>query len=390
MTIPANLPLDGKSFVNEWEFLCLSATPCAIESGTISDALVNLDWDILLELAEEHGVLGILAMRLRAHEYRGVPAGAREKLQRQMRAQHLFTLSMTAELFRIVDDFKQAGIPTILVKGPLISLLAYKDPAVRSYVDLDLLVLHSQILPATLRMIEMGFEPDIPVSVIETRKIPGEYLFTRAGTKQIVELHTERTFRYYPRPMPLADLFARKREVLLDGQFIPALLLEDEFILNSIHGAKHFWERLMWISDIAALLTAHPEIDWNLLRLHASEVGAERMIRVALQLALTVLKVPIPKEMEDEVRRDNDAFKLCEQVVRWLPSAGYAPPRLRERALFRMRMRGGQLAGAAYLARLSFSPTEEDWIEGKEENRSWLVDAMQRPMRLLRKYWTNR
>jgi hypothetical protein len=54
-----------------------------------------------------------------------------------------------------------------------------------------------------------------------------------------------------------------------------------------------------------------------------------------------------------------------------------------------MRMRGGQLAGAAYLLRLSLSPTEEDWVEGKEEKRSWMVDAMQRPMRLLRKYWSD-
>ena len=390
MTLPPHLMLSGRSFANEWEFLCLSATHHAIQSGTISDVRVNLDWEILLELAEEHGVLGILATRLRALGYRGVPAEAREKLQRQMRAQHLFTLSMTAELFRIVDHFKQAGIPTILVKGPLISLLAYGDPAVRSYVDLDLLVSHSQILPATQRMMEMGFEPDIPISVIETRKVPGEYLFKRAGTKQIIELHTERTFRYYPRPMPLNELFARKREVLLDGQKIPALALEDEFILNSIHGAKHFWERLMWVSDIAALVGSHPEINWNLLRIHAGDVGAERMIHLALQLAETVLKAPIPKAMEQEVRRDRAALELCERVVRWLPSAGYAPPKLRERALFRMRMRGGRLAGAAYLARLSFSPTEEDWVEGKEENRSWLADAVQRPMRLLRKYRSDR
>jgi hypothetical protein len=93
--------------------------------------------------------------------------------------------------------------------------------------------------------------------------------------------------------------------------------------------------------------------------------------------------------MEEEVRRDTSALKLCNQVERWLPSAGYAPPNLRERAIFRMRMCGGQLEGAVYLLRLSFSPTEEDWVEGKEENRSWIVDALQRPMRLLRKYWSD-
>jgi hypothetical protein len=49
-------------------------------------------------------------------------------------------------------------------------------------------------------------------------------------------------------------------------------------------------------------------------------------------------------------------------------------------------MRGGILSGAAYLFRLSFSPTEEDWVEGAENKRHWFLDALGRPFRLARKY----
>jgi len=49
-------------------------------------------------------------------------------------------------------------------------------------------------------------------------------------------------------------------------------------------------------------------------------------------------------------------------------------------------MRGGLLPGAAYLLRLSLSPTEEDWSPGKEGNRSALVEAISRPLRLARKH----
>ncbi len=237
-------------------------------------------------------------------------------------------------------------------------------------------------------MIDLGFEPDVPLTVIEAGKIPGEYLFRRSGTSQIVELHTERTFRYYPRPMQLDALFARKRRVSLEGRDIPALSLEDEFLLNAIHGAKHFWERLMWVADIAAILARHSEIDWDRLRQFADEVGAGRMLRVAVQLAQTLLQVPVPSPMVREVRNDAIALRLCRQVERWLPSAGYDPPVLRERALFRMRMRGG-LAGAFYLLRLAFSPTEEDWVEGAEDRRAGIWDAIQRPLRLFRKYRSN-
>jgi len=345
-----------------------------------------LDWGVLLELAEEHGVLGIVAVCLQELNYDGVPADAREKLQSRLRAQYLFTLSMTAELFRLLDDFGRAGIEALLVKGPLISLLAYGDPAVRSYVDLDLIVRHRDILPATQHLIALGFDADVPERAIQAGKVPGEYLFKRPGTQRLVELHTERTFRYYPRPMRVEDLFARQRRVPLDGRDVPVLSLEDELLLNCIHGAKHFWERLIWVADVTALAARHPEMNWHRARQAARDVGAERMLRVALQLGISVFGVPPPPDMAAELTRDAATKRMCRQVGRWLPQAGFAPPALRERAFFRVRMASGGFAGAQYLLRLALSPTEEDWVEGAEDRRSWLWDAMRRPLRLLRKY----
>ncbi|MGH9676288.1 MAG: hypothetical protein ACRD36_04235, partial [Candidatus Acidiferrum sp.] len=74
------------------------------------------------------------------------------------------------------------------------------------------------------------------------------------------------------------------------------------------------------------------------------------------------------------------------QVLHWLPAAGSAAPGILERAMFRMRMRGGILSAPAYLFRLALSPTEDDWAEGAENKRHWLLDAAGRPFRLARKY----
>jgi len=110
-----------------------------LSASEISSLTANLDWNLALELAEEHSVQGVVSERLKETGHAGMPADAWEKLLVSMRTQHLFTLSMTAELFRILDAFGQTGIETILVKGPVVSFLAYGDPAVRCYVDLDLL-----------------------------------------------------------------------------------------------------------------------------------------------------------------------------------------------------------------------------------------------------------
>lgn len=172
----------------------------------------------------------------------------------------------------------------------------------------------------------------------------------------------------------------------VEGREIPALCLEDELVLNCIHGAKHFWERLMWPADIAAIVSRHPEIAWERVRQSAREVGAERMVHVGLLLAESLLGVPVPAAMAANTNADSAARDLVRQVEGWLPTAGYQPPSLRQRAMFRLKMGGGGLIGAAYLLRLSLSPTEEDWTEGGEERGSRVWEAIKRPFRLMRKY----
>jgi hypothetical protein len=344
------------------------------------------DWDVLLELAEEHCVQGLLAKRLETAEFAGVPAEARQKLQERVKAQLLFALSLTAELFRILESFWRANIAAIPVKGPVLSLLAYGDPAVRSYVDVDLLLHHKDIQQAAQILLALGFGSKVPESVIRKGKIPGEYLFKRPGTQRIVELHTERSFRYYPNPIRLEDLFARKRTVLLDGREVPALSLEDELVLSCIHGAKHFWERLMWVSDVATVVAGHPEIDWSKAFLAAADVGAERMLCVGVLLGVFLFGMKLPDPLAAKVHGDPASARLCGQIQEWLPYAGFAPPPLPQRAKFRAEMAGGGLPGLKYLTRLSLSPTEDDWKEGAEERRSWIWDAVRRPFRLMRKY----
>jgi len=383
-TLHETLQFHGKSIENEWRFLRVCASPTASQQSLASACAAIRDWDLLLELADEHGVLGLLSKRLTPVQ--GVPGTFREKLQSRMRTQQLFVLGLTADLFEILDEFGRSSIEAILVKGPIVSLLAYGDPATRNYGDLDLIVRHRQILEATQCMHRLGYEADVPETAIEAGKLPGEYVFKRAGRPQLIELHTEPTFRYYPQPMRIEEMYSRRRVVPLDGRQIPALSVEDEVLLNCIHGGKHFWERLMWIADIALIIARNREISWDQLFRQAEEVGAERMLCVGLQLAKHLLDANLPDDIQHRVLDDQEVQPLCTQIHGWLPTAGLTPPALYERALFRIRMAGGGVTGAAYLSRLSLAPTEEDWVEGEEHKRSWVWDAVRRPFRLFRKY----
>jgi hypothetical protein len=379
-------PFGSGTLAVEWPFLleCCAPRPnieqisARIEQGP--------DWGALLSLAEEHGVISQLHSQLKATRSAAIPPEFEKNLRERHRAQLLFTLSMTAELFRLLEKFRSVGVEAVVVKGPVLSTRAYGDPGLRQYVDLDFLIRASDLLKATSVLVDSGYDPDVPIEAIEAGKIPGEYLFMKPGTRFLVELHTEHTFRYFPQPLPMEEYIARRTEVALDGNRVPALSAEDEFVLICIHGAKHFWERLMWVADVAAMVSGGTQLDWRIARESAKAVGAERMVHVALRLGQELLHAEIPEEMRDAVTRDRATVAICERIKKWLPYAGFAPPSLVQRARFRMGMRGGLFAGLGYLFRLSVSPTEEDWVEGAETKRSWFWDAVRRPFRLIKKY----
>jgi len=384
--VPAD-PSELASFRSEWSALLECASP-SHDLQRLLALLPSLDWTRLLLLAGEHGVNGHLAACLRDLDAPWVPLKIRQTLIDRQRAQIVFTLRLTAELFRILERFKSEGIGALVVKGPVLAMQAYGDPAMRSYGDLDLLVPQRDIRRATELMITMGFTPAVSISTIDAGKIPGQYLFQKPETKLIVELHNDLTLRYFPRRLPLDEVFARQIRVCLDAHEVCALSVEDELVLICIHGAKHFWERLIWVADVAALITRQTGIDWELVRKSAKAVGAERMLNTGLLLASDLLKAQLPEDIQAAVHRDTRAARLAPQISKWLPAAGHSPPGLFERAAFRLHMRGSLLSAPAYLLRLSFSPTEEDWMvgAGAELHRRGFLDAVRRPFRLARKY----
>lgn len=373
----------------EWALLLECAKPQPDLAKLTGRLRMPLDWPALISLAESHNVLGLTAARLAKCDESVLPADYRDTLRAWRRSYALYTMNLTAEMIRLFESFAAPGIEAVVIKGPVLSARCYGDPGLRQYGDLDLIVRDADILRSTELMIELGYESNVSLAAIRAKKIPGEYVFRQSATKLLVEFHTELTFRYHPRPLPIEKLFKRQARVNIDGQEIPALSLEDELVLICIHGAKHFWEQLSYIADVAAFVS-NQRLDWGRVESVAQEVAAERMLHVGLRLAAEILGASLPENVGRLVRADPTVGRLSRQVTRWLPAAGSAPPGIVGRAKFRVRMRGGILSGLAYLFRLSLSPTEEDWAEGAEHKRHWFLDALGRPFRLAKKYGGDR
>ncbi len=384
--MPPASPFGNDFQRREWPLL-LDSCSLPRDPAKISTTVDTIrDDDSFINLAKAHGVLGHFTAMLGGLPGFQIPSSFLDSLRVHQRAHLLSNLAMTAELFRILELFRQSGIECVVVKGPVLSLRAYGEPAVRQYADLDLLLRQKDIPRAAEILVDTGYDSRISAEAIRSRKIPGEYRFRAQDTEIILELHTERTLRYFPLPLPIERYFESKTSLSLDGRPVPALSAEHEFILISVHGATHFWERLMWVCDVAAMVHNHPQLDWNLIRRSAAEAGAERMVRVALLLAERSLGVAIPKDMKNEVQRDSACLRLVRQIETWLPYAGFAAPSILPRAFFRFAIRGNAISGLGYLARLSLSTSEEDWSSESTAPRLRWAEILRRPFRLAKKY----
>ena len=369
----------------EWTALLECASPYA-DFARLRELLQHVSWPALFTLAEEHGVIARLAGGLRGFEDGFVPQGTSQKIRDAHRAQALSSLKMIAELLRLVELFRASRLDIMLVKGPTLSVRAYGDAGARLFGDLDFLLRQQDIPRATELMAAAGYQSDISLQAIRTQKIPGQYRFIRTGAPLLVELHTERTMRYFPRGLPLQDFFSRRQNVLVEEHEIPALSTEDELLLICIHGAKHLWQHLALVADVAALAARQVALDWESSFKTARNAGAERMLHTGLLLAHNLLRAPLPQSIQARIHADAAAARLVTQIATWLPAAGHAPPSLLSRALFRVRLRGNTISGVAYLLTLTFSPTEEDWNTPGGEKPLGHWPNLSRPFRLAKKY----
>ena len=95
-SLPEHSPNRIDPSAPEWVVLLEGASPHP--DGQRLEQLLrkSMDWPHLLELADEHGMLPLLAARLSVFDEAIVPSEVRQKLRTWQRAQTVFTLSLTA------------------------------------------------------------------------------------------------------------------------------------------------------------------------------------------------------------------------------------------------------------------------------------------------------
>lgn len=351
-----------------------------------------LDWYFLLAQAAEHSVAPLLSLTLAAAAPDAVPPAPLARLKEQVRANSVRSLVLSAELIRILESFAAAGIEAFPYKGPVLAVQAYGDVALREFADIDLVLRQRDVAAANRVLIHLGFAPQFPpifTPDAASPLVPGEYDYRHAERCLTVELHTELTLRHFPVPPDLDDLARRSAPVSISGHEICTFGPEDTLVFLCVHGSKDFWERLIWIADVAEFVASHPRLDWDGVYSFADSVGARRMLHLGLALSDRFFEASLPDAVRSRVAADRVAACVASQIERRLLSRTVQPLGSRSTFRYRRSMVPGVFFGFLYALRLATAPAAEDWQTIRLPRSLAPLYATLRPFRLWRKYCTH-
>jgi Uncharacterised nucleotidyltransferase len=374
---------------------CAHVEPDPSSKQKIAELLErNLDWEYILDQAEENSITPLVGRQMRAMATDALPASAAERLKNACRANTIRCLFLAAELIKILELFRSHGIQSVPYKGPVLALQAYGDITLREFEDLDVVLRQSDLPKAHELMLGLGYRPKfdwiLSAGAISST-VPGEYNYRDEERRVMVELHTELTLRHFPRTANLDELSQRLVSVNLNDHEVRTFSVEDGLPILCIHGAKDFWERFSWIADISHLVTRYPNLNWDITIQRAKTLNAERMLHVGLALAVGLLDAPVSREVRRRVEADEVATEVASEISNRLLSFQYRSLDAPGRFNFRRRMLPGTFEGWRYAMRLSVVPAEEDWEMMRLPGPLAPLYIALRPLRLLRKYgWASR
>ncbi|MGH9724904.1 MAG: nucleotidyltransferase domain-containing protein [Candidatus Acidiferrales bacterium] len=350
---------------------------------------LHLDWDYIVLEGAENSILPLIDRHLRAAGADLLPEALITRLQGAIRQNTIRCLILTAELVKILGLLASAKILAIPYKGPVVAAQAYGDVALREFEDLDIILCQRDLPQAHEILVSLGYRPKFPWILAAAAKksfVPGEYNYRDLSRQIMVELHTERTLRHFPRVPDISRLAKNLVAVYLAGQEVRTFTPEVTLLMLCIHGSKDFWERLSWIVDASEMVQAYPALDWHEITARADSLEARRMLHTGLLLAHDLLGAPLPAEILAMLREDLAAESLAGEVIRRHLKKEYPRLDAAGRFHFRRRILTSQWAGFRYALRLSTVPSEDDWEMVRLPG--WLspLYLVLRPLRLLRKY----
>ena len=322
-----------------------------------------LDWGYLLAIAHAHGLSPLLQKHLSAVGDDLVPGHLRSRLKRESVANSQTVLHLIGKQLRVYKLFKEHGIPTALFKGPLLSQMAYGEISLRQAGDIDLLISREHFDRARLLLESLGYEmyPHLTSPQLASHlNYHCELPFVRDDWFTVVDLHWELAPRSFVFKVKADEVMSRLQTVCVCGTQVETFSNEDLVLYQAMHGAKHLWRRLEWISALAESLRSIPAINWDMIVDRAMSARATRILGLGLRLVQQFSDLNVPSHVLTTVDPDRTMQRMAEEIRNQLFTT-FGPADSTETNLYNLRVMDRKRDALISALRSIFVPTLPDW-----------------------------
>ena len=264
------------------------------DAGAIGRLLARTDAAEIVAKAEHHRVEGLLYEWLRTVPDASPELVAALKARRDWAAQrHLYGIW---QLGRVQSALEEAGLPWVIVKGPVLTEVLYGAAGRRTYHDLDVLVRPADFRAAIARLESIdGRLLDRNWRLLRREQRGQVHIALHPGMS--LDLHWDLVNVHRGRmSIDTEDILARRVRVNVGGAAVPTLDPTDSLIHLAVHAAVSGGDLLVWLKDVERAIAVRPPVwDEVIERSRAWHVGGA--VGLILERSRTALGAQVPEDV---------------------------------------------------------------------------------------------
>lgn len=210
-------------------------------------------WERLLRIVDRQRLTGLLAGAV-GDERLPVTPEQRAEVSERHREAMIGVLEREALLIDAAVELDGAGVPWRVLKGSASAHLDYDDPALRVFGDVDALVPGERVLDAVEALAAVGARRQRPPlgHGFDARFAKSVELADEQGRQ--IDLHRTLALEPFGLRIDESDLFVPGATFTVGGRSLPALGVEERFLLACYHASLgNYPVRLVPLRDLAGI-----------------------------------------------------------------------------------------------------------------------------------------
>ena len=359
-----------------------------LQNILISSSKQVVDWDFVITFSIHNNLIAFVYINTSKYCSEFVP----EEILKKLKGYYIGILSrnlfLTGALLKILELFNKNDIFAVPFKGPVLAESIYKDVALRTFSDLDILISKNDAIKTYKLLLENDYLPEKQLS---EKQLPGyletEYNFTvsRKDHKVTIDLQWQMSSKYLGKPYCIENLKPNLSKIQLINKDVYTVGNLDLLIYLCHHGVTHCWNSIEQILCIKELLIQ--ETNANIQETHrvAKNKHCEREFLMGLYLCNLFFDVKLPDKIFLKIKKDGKLVSLSNEVYkRLLEDKNNTNNELINFhfSSFHFKIRDSFLDQVKYFIYLITRPTKEDWHVFNLPKRFSFLYRILRPFRL--------